>query len=167
MCIKCHTSYEKAASELKKKIAIDFNMPLCGQGRIRLDYNIKVKKAASALNRKGIPEDRMRELKNIVFTWYQQFADNTKNEKLDDIIEKALTLPDYENNEFIEHGKHVVNQLLKDCYYLAGLEDGSTRYRWPKLEDFIYLWREHFLKNTEPQFLSKHWKVDDDIYIEN
>src|SRR4051812_39303170 len=101
MCIKCHTSYEKAASELKKKIAIDFNMPLRGQGRIRLDYNIKVKKAALALNRIGIPEGRMQELKKIVFTWHQQFTDHTKNEKLEDIIEKALMLPDYEGNNVI------------------------------------------------------------------
>ena len=162
MCVKCHTSYEKAASELKKKISIDFNMPLSGQGRIRLDYNIKVKKAASALNKTGIPEDRIQVLKNIVSTWYQQTAEGTMSDKLDDIIKKALMLPDYEeNNEFIEHGRYVVNQLLKDCYES---EDDSIGNRWPKLEEFIYLWRDHFLKNTEPQFLSRHWKIDNNVY---
>ncbi|RIA82161.1 hypothetical protein C1645_700324 [Glomus cerebriforme] len=167
ICINCHTSYEKAASELKKKIAIDFNVPLNGQRRIRLEYNIKIKKAASALNRIGIPEDRIQELKNIVFTWHQQITDKTENDKLEGIIEKALMLPDYEkNNEFVEQGKYVVNQLLKDCFYITGLEDGSTRMRWPKLEDFIYLWREHFLKIMRPRFLSQYWKVDDKIYIE-
>src|SRR5437868_10824287 len=98
MCVKCHTSYEKAASELKKKISIDFNMPLGGQGRIRLDYNIKVKKAASALNKTGIPEDRIQVLKNIVSTWHQQTAEGAMSDKLDDIIKKALMLPDYEEN---------------------------------------------------------------------
>ena len=164
MCIRCHTSYEKAATELKKKIAIDFNMPLNGQGRVRLDYNIKVKKAASAFNNTEIPEDRMRELKNIVFTW-NQTTNKIKNDKLDDVIEKALMLPDYEKtNEFIEHEKYVVSQLLKDSYHLPGLGDDSSRERWPKLEEFIYLWRDHFLKTTKPQFLSQHWKVVNSIY---
>jgi hypothetical protein len=165
MCVECHTSYEKAANDLKKKIAIDFNMPLNGsnQGRIKLYNNIKIKKAASALNRIGIPEDRMRELKNIVFTWHQQATDKTKNDKWDNIIEKALMLPDYErNDDFVEHGRYVVNQLLKDYHYL---ENDSTKKRWPKLEDFIYLWREHFLKNMEPKFLSQLWKVNNNIYI--
>ncbi|CAI2181474.1 10055_t:CDS:2 [Funneliformis geosporum] len=162
MCIKCHTSYEKAASELKKKIAKDFDMPLNGRGRVRLDYNVKVKKVASALNKTGIPEDRMRELRNILFTW-QQTTNKVKSDKLDDLIEQALMLPEYEKtNEFIEHGEYIVSQLLKDSYYVTGSEDiSSTRERWPKLEEFIYLWRDHFVKTTNPQFLSKHWKVID------
>ncbi|PKK64358.1 hypothetical protein RhiirC2_756829 [Rhizophagus irregularis] len=162
--LKSHASYDVL---LMCKIAINFNMPLNGNGqsRIRLYNNIKIKKAASALNRIGIPEDRMRELKDILLTWHQQATDKT-NDKLDNIIEKALMLPDYErNDEFVEHGKYVVNQLLKDCHYLTGLENNSIKKKWPKLEEFIYLWRDHFLKNMEPKFLSKFWKVNNNIYV--
>ncbi|RHZ47945.1 hypothetical protein Glove_564g55 [Diversispora epigaea] len=270
MCIKCHLTYETFATEFKKQISQKFNFPL-GQAQIRLDYNAKVRKAASALlkefnnmkdivddhdnkeekeneekeknkeskvinnnnnnynhnhnnysnnnnnnnnnrkrNQNKIPDKRIQELKKIVLEWYnyqniqindvEHDNENNNNDEDNDknildpkffnsILQKAIELPEYQRNpEFIEHGKFVINSLMKEYYYIKiSLETGEQeifnnevdnnnidnnykiwklKKRWPLLENFIKNWRSHFLNYAKPKYLSNNWKIDNSIYIE-
>jgi len=150
-------------------------------------------------NVKFIPRERIKELESIVLQWWNQMERDSLSprhdnadiahssitiRRLDDmsdipdsVLEIAVQLLDYRlSDEFIEHGKFVVSELMRDRQSVVVTENGreifdETRHdladkrdHWPNLESFVIKWREHFVKHTNPKFLSDKWKIDDSIY---
>ncbi|KAI9019486.1 hypothetical protein CLU79DRAFT_757415 [Phycomyces nitens] len=155
LCKICHDSYETHALQFKKQLVNIYGVPLEGKGWIqRPDYRA-ARKAASALLRapEKIPQSRIQELTTLVegFSNEKGWTDL----KWTEILERCRGLEDtIKGPDFVEHGECVVGRLM-------GAKENE---RWPDLEGFIRQWRQHFLDNLKPKYLSPKWTVDGDIY---
>ncbi|KAI9323141.1 hypothetical protein BX666DRAFT_1883675 [Dichotomocladium elegans] len=172
VCKNCHDLYERQGMCLKKQLASTYDFPLEGKGWIRVPKNGNARKAASALVRAHakIPPARIEVLRKTV----EDFWDEKKSEgsAIDDSgttwkdltwdqvltlccdLEDAIRGPD-----FVEHGEGVVKRLMAERRI-----DHQGKERWPALENFIKLWRQHFLDHAKPNHLSSKWSVDSEIY---
>jgi hypothetical protein len=162
--------YEDKATQLKKELAKQYDCPLEGKGWIHSVEKRQARKAAAALLRfpDKIPENRQKELALVVKEYQMaQMEQEQKQERLDDdkwraVLEKCSQLEDvYRGPDFIDHGTYVIRQLM-DKEHILSTNDGKDR--WPELETFIRLWRQHFLDHLEPKYLSTRWTVDGEIY---
>lgn len=161
LCKICHDSYEQKAMQLKKDGVKRFNIPLEGQGWVYLPEYKRVKKAASALLRSSdkIPKDRQDILKSQVLEFWETY-DKKCDLSFEEILETCSTLEDhFKGPDFIEHGNSAIQQLTEKC-----VMNEDNQETWPDLEDFIKQWRQHFLDNLKPMFLSSKWSVDNSIY---
>lgn len=148
--------------QLKKEGVKRFNIPLEGKGWVYLPDYKRVKKAASALIRSSdkIPQDRQEILKAQVLEFWETYDEKTEDASFEEILEKCSVLEDhFKGPEYIEHGHSAIQQLTEKC-----IMNDRNQETWPDLEDFIKQWRQHFLDNLQPRFLSPKWSVDNSIY---
>lgn len=109
----------------------------------------------------------------VVEAYQQAHMDQDRNEEDGDssndrpawsaVLEECSRLEDvYRGPDFVEHGTFVIQQLMKMEHGIV--ESAAGMQRWPHLETFIKLWRQHFLDHVKPSFLSERWTVDGEIY---
>lgn len=139
LCLKCHKNYEQKAWELKKKIAEKYN--------VEMDKDIKnyfskdaadACKASIALRSSfSIPPERVSELIGKIIDVHGRDFCPSMMEELS--LKKRFALIKQSSTSY---GRKVVDEILKrdEC-----------------LEEFINMWREHFLKNVNPRFLPESW----------
>nr|CAG8570337.1 14904_t:CDS:10 [Entrophospora candida]CAG8570577.1 11818_t:CDS:10 [Entrophospora candida] len=181
LCFGCHSSYEKHVTQYKKQIVKEFNAPpleVDSKDRIRLEENIKVKKAANTLLKRlkaishqtetstnanfltkrfsFIPKERVEQLEQIVLDWYYDQNQNNNTSAL--INQKKyyyVSMNDDGKEEEIifDETKHDDDDI-----------ESKKRIRWSRIEIFIKNWRQHFLDYANPKYLSKNWKVNNKIY---
>ncbi|CAO3590080.1 unnamed protein product [Absidia cylindrospora] len=169
VCKQCHHLYEDKATQLKKELAKEYDCPLEGKGWIHSVEKRQARKAAAALLRftDKIPESRQKELALVVKEYQkahmeQQPLDVDGDDGWRTVLEECSQLEDvYRGPDFIDHGTYVIQQLM-DKERIISTKDGEDR--WPQLETFIKLWRQHFLDQLEPKYLSARWTVDGEIY---
>jgi len=134
VCFECHQIYEISyAAELKKELAEKFNAPVDGYS-IYKDY--KLKKAVE--NAKTI----LKYGEKIPFHKKEILVDCIKSF----LKKEVVTLNDLTNlcgkytikENFISHGELVMSQI-KD------------------IQNFVEMWREHFVNTMKPKFLPKKW----------
>ncbi len=132
MCVDCHDKYERKADELKKELSIKYNAPL--NGIIDFNPDLKFKKIAITLlrNNKSIPRKNVKFLQNELKTHFKiKRLTKIKLEKISSI--NYITIKK-------SHGEIVMEQIYN-------------------LQDFIEMWREHFIKNSNCQYLPEKWNV--------
>lgn len=137
LCINCHNKYEDYAFELKKKISNEFNVPI--NSKIN-DNLFKVKTAASALSRHYdvIPEPRKTELLNKIKEFLQ--VDEVTKEDIKQINQiKYFTKVDK------PFGQLIVEKL-------------------ENINDFIFMWRKHFVEVMQPKYLPIFWNINNILY---
>ncbi len=149
VCIPCHEEYEREASRLKRELAIKYNVPINGGGRNSdqpsKDYG-RAKRSAAALVRNGdaIPLERQAVLKGRISKYLKKEASWTDIKRLADLPSKrrnvAAKVYGGGNGSF-SHGRAVVEKI----------ED---------FNEFIIMWRQHFVDAMQPQFLNPHWDVN-------
>ncbi|KAI8077885.1 uncharacterized protein BX664DRAFT_343729 [Halteromyces radiatus] len=173
LCKQCHHLYEDKATQLKKELMKQYDCPLEGKGWINSAEKRQVRKAATALLRfeDKIPQQRRDELILVVKEYYDRHENQNEPISYDDdgrimawktILEQYSRLEDvYRGPDFIDHGTCVIRQLMEKGKITS--EDGKQE-RWPELENFIKLWRQHFLDHLEPKYLSASWTVNGEIY---
>lgn len=138
MCVDCHDTYERKADELKNQLSIEYNSPISGE----YDYDselIKLAKIASTLLNKDltkIPKSRIDVMRNSLRKYFG-YSRLTKNR----LTEISKTKSKKINKS---HGQLVVENL--DNY-----------------QEFIELWRSHFLENTSSKYLPEGWSVKTNI----
>lgn len=139
MCLECHEKYERKADELKKKLSLQYNSPINGDtSELKKDHLKAIKSANTLLKSYDcIPKFRVEELKNEV-----------RNYLLRDFnIEDLITLSNYKQNLLKKtHGQIVIEKV-------------------DNLQEFIELWRNHFIENNQCLFLPKSWSVKNVIII--
>lgn len=139
MCLDCHEKYERKADELKKEISLKYDSPINGQLQ-KLDKKlIRVIKNASTLigQYNNIPEVRINEMRSEI----KEYLD--RDFTTDDLV----SLSNYKKNVLkITHGE-VVIQKVDD------------------LQEFIKMWRKHFIDNNKCEYLPKSWSVENVIII--
>ncbi|KAJ3091822.1 hypothetical protein HK102_013346 [Quaeritorhiza haematococci] len=165
----------------KKQLADKYGVPLEGKGWIYHKERRGIRMACNALKnyRDKMPQARTQELEKRVGEYYHridmkydqdegtytgpsqeeegediQAASNGVIERkteasMDELVERGLNEVDLEQgSDFIEHGEAVVSSMTSDA----------------QIEDFVKMWRRHFLQHLQPKHLSAEWDVDAPVF---
>lgn len=133
LCVDCHENYEKFADDLKNELSFKYDAPL---NVIEVDRKeiLKYSKISSTILRNdlNIPKSRIVELRNKLKSFFG-IKRLTKS--------RLIQLSKIKTNKNTTHGEMVVSSL-------------------DNIQDFIEMWRKHFVDNTKPKFLPDNWKID-------
>lgn len=131
MCIECHNKYEREADKLKKSLAGRYDAPIHGLV-IKNDDMIRYIKLSKTILLSNIPEKKKRELRQKI---------------KDDLNIKRLTKKRLKNLSEIKyvsvkktHGEIVMSKISNT-------------------QEFIEMWRQHFIDNNNCKYLPKKWNV--------
>jgi len=135
-----HYEYERKADELKKVIAKKYNAPLNGDVSVnhKLFYAIK---SAYALKNHG---DKMPKASEEIHkeTIRAYTCQKRVTEKIiEELVEKGFK----EASKIKSHGEIVMDKLV-----IEGKE---------AIQEFVEMWRNHFLKHAKPRYMPKNWDV--------
>lgn len=140
MCVYCHDSYERKADELKRNISEKYDAPINGE-MIKNNDLVKYSKISTTLLYKdlsSIPKSRVRILKNEIKNYFGIKRLTSKRLKsISEIKSSFITKT---------HGEIVVNKI-------------------DDLQNFIEMWRKHFVDNTDAKYLPENWSVKTKIKI--
>ena len=134
VCIDCHDKYETHATilnkELAKKFGIDFCSPMTQSEKIA----IKANSYLSALKKYShkIPKNRVENMLGLISSWLGCEV------KLDNIDKIVIEVPP-KNNQL--PGKKIFDSWMKEN----------------SLQNFVVMWRNHFVEKTNPKYLSECW----------
>lgn len=140
ICFDHHNDYERFADMLKQELAEKYKAPLVGIIRTN-EVFIKAISSAKAIigNGNKIPEDRKLRMENRIKAYTGK-----------DIIseEDLITLSSTKSvnaRTITTHSEIVMNNI-------------------ENLQEFVEMWREHFLEHLDPQYMPKHWDLKRSIY---
>ncbi len=146
VCVACHEEYEKEAHNLKKEIAAKYNLPINGGGRVddqpAREYSA-ARGAANALLKYSdvIPADKQLVLRARITSYLKKEPTDKDIEWLANIPRQGRASKHLGQEGLFSHGKAVVEKL----------ED---------VDEFVIMWRKHFVDTMNPKFLNKHWDVN-------
>lgn len=131
LCVNCHENYERKADELKIELAKKYNAPVGGE--IEKSKEIKYIKIAKTLisDISDIPITRLNLLKKEIKSYYGI---------------KRLTISRLNK---ISATKTLVRKTHGEIVYE----------KINNIQDFVEMWRTHFIENNSCQFLPKNWSV--------
>lgn len=133
MCVECHEKYERKADELKNNLSKIYQSPINGelQSCKELVKYVKIAKTLS-LNYNQIPKSRLINLKKEIKQYFK--ISKLTKEKIDEISNIKLFVVKK------THGEIVINKI-------------------DNLQDFVEMWRKHFVDNNECKYLPNTWSV--------
>lgn len=161
VCISCHDKYERYSNQFDEQLMeslvldehtrelIDLSMKVEKQKLFILTISTQVKALKRFLDKEAkIPEKRVKQLLNELSVSLKrdirldniEVADNYCNEELDKI--ERMDIKNLQEIKF--------KVLVKN---------------YSSILDFCIAWRKHFLKHTEPKFLSSHWIAIHESYL--
>ena len=137
LCVECHEKYERYADDLKLSLSSKYKAPLNGEVEQRKD-DIRFSKIASTLlgDCSTIPKKRINELKSSLRLYYD-FNRLTKNRLIEISNNKSFILKR-------SHGEMVTEKL-------------------DDIQNFVELWRRHFIEKMNPNFLPNNWKIENKL----
>ena len=137
-----HNQYEKEADKLKQELSEKYDAPLQGSG-FTVDKDLKkVCSAARALSKpEKINKSKRKKLIAILKDHFQK--DTITHEDIQKATGIAYRI---KSDEFVEYGKKIVNSV-------------------PSLEEFVIMWRKHFIEKMNPKHMPKYWDVNRKIDV--
>jgi cation-transporting P-type ATPase D len=142
MCAQHHGEYEEYAKLFKAELAEKYDAPLHGIGGGAIPKRFKARAFVNTLleHKHQIPPERIQEMLDLI-------ADALDYDKL--TLEDLKTLPEftYSTKPKIHHGAIVLSKV-------------------DDLDNFVIMWRNHFLKTMQPKCLPKYWDSKRRIYEE-
>lgn len=157
LCSECHAKYEIKASKLKLEIGNEYGACLGGQGIIHDIDKAKIKRLAASLlhARNKMPSNRRKEVEANLSQLCQTNIYKEDGSLNLSILKEYASLKIVDKTRYISHGELVVTALLNK---------GSTEEEKNTLmQDFVIMWRKHFVENTSPKFMSSSWNVNQSI----
>lgn len=138
LCVTCHWTYETEAEKVKKDLAVKYDAPFNGLAAMGA-LAVKAGKAANTLRKHSneLPPHVKEMLTNLVL----EFIDKDELEEGD--LENLKIQKRIFQNDFT-HGSIVMSKLQTA----------------PEVESFFKMWREHFVKTTNPQYLPDFWDIN-------
>ena len=137
LCVNCHEQYEVSASELKKELSKQYDIPLTGKG-CYFDKSLRsIRGAGRALlnNVDKIPKARQEILLNKLKKYY-----NKQDITHEDLVKAANIDSLIQTPEFVSFGKYIVDHC--------------------DLQKFVVMWRSHFVEKMCPQYLPDLWDIN-------
>ena len=141
LCREHHNKYEKEADKLKKELANEYKCSLYGKN-LKIDVKLKkIKEAAIELLKKNnkISPLKRRKFKNLIKNHY-----NKRKIFQTDLESAAKIKYKTKDKEHVDFGEHIVNSISS-------------------LDEFMIMWRKHFVKLLEPKFLPQYWDINKKI----
>jgi len=137
LCLNCHEKYERHADELKVQLAQQHEIKM--HPTVHYDEDMgKAIKSAFALIRHG---DRMpQERQDFLFTQVANYLNKT--EVTEEDLLSVSGLDAYEKEEEYEYGRIVLTF-------------------WD-LQEFVEMWRKHFIECMQPQYMPEFWDMKRD-----
>lgn len=131
LCVYCHENYERKADLLKLKLSHNYEAPIGGQ--LEKSNQIKYIKISKTLigETEYIPKKRLDYLKKQIKDFYEI---------------KRLSLVRLKK---IANIKPVVSKTHGEIVYE----------KIDSIQDFVEMWRTHFLENNNCLFLPKNWSI--------
>jgi hypothetical protein len=135
LCLYCHQNYEKKAYEFKKELGERYKFPFNSSGVGKSDLK-RIKHFSKVLIQRedNLPTERKIHIYNFL---EEKFGENFFN-----YLEKLTNLDISENKK--THFQHVVEKI----------ED---------FQEFIEMWRKHFIENNEVKYLPKSWNIKNEL----
>jgi len=135
-----HYEYERHADKLKVEIAKKYDAPIDGKRVVdhRLFYALKSARALKDHSEK-MPPKKSEELKQTIRNYSGQKRVTQK------LIDDLCAIDFKEASKVKSHGEIVVEKLM-----LEGKE---------AIQEFVEMWRQHFLDHANPKYMPKHWDV--------
>jgi len=133
LCKDCHEGYERKADILKKNIEVQYNAPI-NNNSLSVKNTIKSKKMANSLIK----------YKNVMAI--ERF--NSMRNKLKDI----LGVKKLNNRKIVEVANLHIDIKTKT--------HGQIVVENVNINEFIILWRKHFIDNNDCKFLPKNWSIN-------
>jgi ribosomal 50S subunit-associated protein YjgA (DUF615 family) len=136
-----HHEYEREASKLKHELAKKYGAP--SYGKVSKDEGLfEAIKAAATLKREGdkIPKRNQQRLKKIIR------KHSGGDRVLKSTIEEYAALDPKEVCNIRTHGEVVMEKVVAQ---------GEQA-----IQEFVEMWRNHFLEHAEPKYMPRHWKVN-------
>lgn len=137
---EAHYAYEKEADKLKFKIAKMYDAPIEGVSNVNHKLFYAIKSAiAIKFHSDKMPESVLELNKNKIIEYIGH-----KN-VTQDIIDNLVQLKYEEARENKSHGEVVVEKLIQEGEHA--------------IQEFVEMWREHFIAHANPKFMPKHWDL--------
>jgi hypothetical protein len=143
MCVEHHHEYEESAKLLKKELGLKYKAPVHGIGGgldVDLYHAHAFIKTLIKFHHK-IPAQRKQEMLDHISSTLGVEA------KLEDLVNFSVTKKDYAIKATKSHGELVLEHITD-------------------LDEFVIMWRKHFLHHMDPQFLPDNWDCERRIYSE-
>jgi len=138
LCVSCHDKYERNADKLKEYLAIEYKAPTNGETIGNKDL-IKYTKIATTLLKEDltkVPKSRVRKMKRSL---KKKFGiDRLTKKKLKELSGIKVTILKR------THGEIVMSKVTD-------------------IQQFVEMWRRHFVENNECPFLPKNWSVNNKL----
>ena len=133
LCIPCHENYERVADDLKIKLSNEYDAPLNGE-RINNKDMIKYTKIAIILSNsnKNIPKSSIKKMRKELRNGLG--ITRLTKDKIKEISETKISVIKK------THGEIVMSKVND-------------------YQQFMEMWRTHFVENNNCQFLPKNWNV--------
>ena len=164
MNFEIHSEYEQKANKFKDEIARIYNIKTIGE--LNAEYTLKLREL-------GKPNAIIMNTIHSLFKTYGRLSREGILEKLQYIAENTgipfetinsynyiqiyklyLFLKDDHINELYQF-KEANRKLYDHGYHVAQKLDTEE-----KIEDFVKLWRNHFIETMQPKFMPNGWSVD-------
>lgn len=128
LCFMCHRDYEVEAKKIKIELAKKYNAPFVDRESIQI-YSL----CYTILNSGDIPYEKI----IVLYNRLSEVTNLPKSFLTEEYLLKQLEERHRKNNK--SHSEIVWNNV-KD-----------------KLDDFIIMWKKHFIEYAKPNFLPKFW----------
>lgn len=132
ICREHHNEYELIADDLKKDILLMYD--IINDDKIAQCRDKALKYAKLLLNNKNIPIDRLEQIR----------ADFVLYSGIQDLSESSIIYFCENNKKPKNISQMVVEKLLEKN----------------ELENFVKMWRKHFIKIMNPKYMPEHWSID-------
>lgn len=137
VCVRCHDEYEEKAGNLNKTLAekygIDYHIPMSEEEKTLIKINSYLN--AIKLHKEKIPQNRLDNMLIILSTHLKRTV------QISDVDEIEISIPKKNN---YAPGKKILDAWQKEN----------------NIQQFVVMWREHFIENTKPKYLSKFWEQE-------
>lgn len=137
VCSPCHAAYEEEATKLNKHLAeelgVDFHVPLSEEEKAAR----KASGYISSLREHGeqIPEERVAIMLDVIGDFFGREI------TMSDLEDLVVDLDGYDGTS-LSPGKKILGRWI---------EEGKS------IQEFVVMWRQHFLDITNPKYMSKFW----------
>jgi len=135
LCVDCHERYETLAFDLKKKLAEQYDAPINGEKEAESPAFRAARSSAYAILHFGhqMPPERKAVLQSRIALYLNKpFVTD------EDLIRLAKKKRE---RRLHSYGQNLINKLTD-------------------FDEFIRLWRTHFVETMQPKFMSEHWDVN-------
>jgi hypothetical protein len=135
-----HYAYERHADKLKVEIAKKYDAPIEGKRMVDHKFFYALKSARALKDHsESMPNKKIDEHKQIIRNY-------TGQKRVTQKVINDLCAADFkEASKVKSHGEIVVEKLM-----LEGRE---------AIQEFVEMWRKHFLEHAKPKYMPKHWDV--------